>query len=133
MTSTGFRWEDRFEQFDGLGETQLLHLARNEAVPVENRLFLVEILLKKGYQSAKHLDLKSLVDRFSSASEVEHESEIDPIVPENTHSGAPSASVTTLTMAQEPVIVQKMDKITPANEALISNNTLDTEKELTNE
>lgn len=128
MTSTGFKWEDRFEQFDGLGETQLLHLARNEAVPVENRLFIVEIMLKKGYQSAKHIDLKGLVDTFLGALEVKHESEISPITPEITHSGAPSASVTTKTMSED--FVQIMDtKITPANEAPISNPTLDTEKE----
>lgn len=97
------KWEDRFEQFDGLGETQLLHLARNEAVPVENRLLMVEILLKKGYQSVKHIDLKGMVEQLDIPIPPEKD-------PETVSLGAPSASVTTLTMAQDTV--QIMDKIT---------------------
>jgi len=107
MTFLGFKWEDRYEQFDGLGETQLLHLARNEAAPVENRLFAAELMLKRGYQSVKHVDLSGLVAQLDHL-------KIDPITPNSTQEapnfGAPSASVTTISLSEEPVIVQKTDK-----------------------
>lgn len=129
----GFKWEHRFDLFDGLGETQLLHLARNEAAPVENRLLAVEIMLKKGYQSVKHVDLRDLVAQLDHL-------KIDPITPvltqETPNLGAPSASVTTLTMSEDPVFVHFLDnktEITPANEAPTPEVITDTEKELSNE
>lgn len=125
----GFKWEHRFELFDSLGETQLFHLARNEAAPVENRLFAVEMLLKKGYQSAKHVDLRGLVVEVEKANgPIE-----GPITPESTaieaDFGAPSASVTTKTLSEPVLKMDKRKKITPANEAPTSDTTPDTEKD----
>ncbi len=137
------KWEHRYEQLSHLPEAQLLSLARNESAPLEFRLFAVELMKNKGFLSANHPDLAGLEPHLGKVEieEIETEEvenhyprvEIPPFTPDNTHSGAPSASVTTLTMFQEPS-VQIMDaEITPANEAPTSNNMLDNEKELTNE
>jgi hypothetical protein len=112
----GIKWEDRYEQLGHLEESQLLHLARNEAASVEYRYTAVEIMLKKGFQAVNHPDLVGLKAQISDKSEpveVEHESEIAPVGEE---SGPLKASVTTETLFSDNN-VQKMDDFTPANEA----------------
>jgi hypothetical protein len=99
---------------------------------LEFRLFALELMKTNGSPSANHPDLKGL-EAHSGRVEIEEiepeEVEKDPLPVEN---GPFKAAVTTLTMAADSSVVQKMDempKITPANEALTSNKTLDTEKE----
>jgi hypothetical protein len=116
----GIKWEDRFEQLGHLEESQLLHLARNEAASVEYRLTAVEIMLKKGHNSVNHPDLVSLKRQITDKSEpieVEHESEIAHVeTSEEDNSGPFKASVTTETLFSDDN-VQKIDEFTPANEA----------------
>lgn len=114
---SGFKREDLFELFSSLGETQLFHLARNESAPVENRLFAVEILVERGYESAKHADLRGLVRTLDIALQMPAAAE-DTQLEDNC--GAPSASVTTKTLAGEPDSVQKMDEISPTEEDIVS-------------
>jgi hypothetical protein len=122
------KWEHRYEQLSHLPEAQLLSLARNESAPMEFRLFALELMKKQGFLSAKHPDLKGLVALSGKVEIEEIDPEEYPIAPENTLSGAPSASVTTQTMFQDYLVVQNTDdtpEITPANEAPISNKKLD--------
>ena len=115
----GIKWEDRYEQFDSLGESQLLHLARNEAASVAFRTMAVEIMLKKGYLSVNHPELagfKSELDGKIVIEEIEHESEIHldlgPITPDITpftpETGPFAASVTTKSL-QKPEVVHYPD------------------------
>jgi hypothetical protein len=113
------KWEDRYEQFDSLGESQLLHLARNESASVAFRAMAVEIMLKKGYSSVNHPELAGFLAELSPKiviEELEHEPELDlgtePITPISTHfepeSGPFKASVTTESL-QKPEVVHFPD------------------------
>jgi hypothetical protein len=120
---TGFKWEEI--HMESFGETQLFHIARNDAAKFEYRVQALELMLKRGYASAKHVELSGLVKHIKHPI-VPDPIQLDPVAEEN---GALKASVTTLTMSEEPV--RKMDtKIAPANEATTPEPT-DTEKELT--
>lgn len=124
------KWEHRYEQLSHLPEAQLLSLARNESAPLEFRLFALELMKNKGYPSVNHPDLKGL-NALSGKVEIE-EIEVEEVENETSsvENGAFKASVTTKTHDS----VQIMDaEITPANEAPISNTTLDNEKEITHE
>jgi len=109
------KWEDRYEQLDGLGETQLLHLARNESASVAYRRVAVEILLKKGYSAANHPELREFVEELSPKiviEELETEPEIHldlgpvthDIKPFTPESGPFAASVTTKTLSKPEVV-----------------------------
>lgn len=113
------KWEDRYQQFDSLGESQLLHLARNEAASVAFRSMAVEIMLKKGYSAVNHPELSGFLAELQPKiviEELEHESEIEPetypIMSISTHfepeSGPFKASVTTTTLSK-PEVVHNLD------------------------
>lgn len=109
-STTGFNWNHRYEYFDSLTEKELFELARNPSVPIDNRLLMVEIGLKKGYRMRNHPELSGMCSQFDGKIEIE-EIPDEPEVPF-------AASVTTKTMSE----VQKMDNdsLPPANEAPIS-------------
>lgn len=118
------KWEDRYEYFNYLSEKELFEVARNSSVSVENRKLVVEIAFKKGYKFVNHPELSAFKAEFADKiafEEIEDEPEVSDF-------GAPSASVTTLTLNS----IQKMDEpdhFTPADEALDSKNTIHQEKE----
>lgn len=105
------KWEDRYEQLSGLGEEQLLSLARNESASVAFRSLAVEILLTKGSKAVNHPELGGFLAELQPKiviEELEHETEIDPITPEITHfepeSGPFKASVTLETLSKPEVV-----------------------------
>jgi len=111
----GIKWEDRYEQFDSLGESQLLHLARNEAASVAFRKLAVELMLRKDLKSVNHPELAGFVAELAPKiviEEIEHESEIHldlgPITPDITpftpETGPFAASVTTKTLSKPEVV-----------------------------
>jgi hypothetical protein len=122
MVFTGVRIEDARRHFGDFPELHLFHMATNDATQPEFRKFAVALMLEKGMKSAYKPELADIRRELNAPPEPPKPDTINAVP----QIGALSASVTTKTLNEEPVIhnvpvepVQKMDDApeTPAKEA----------------